>query len=247
MYNVKPKKLTVEVRGKSLNNQIKFPFDGLCFISIKGSDQFSYHLRSIDTDTWYSDKPILCKEEKELLPFGSYKGRIFSFDFFNNSNKENTVAISIKFEPRLLIGQDYQYYYFREYTLDCLRRKESISIKAGETNSFSILNFLSAHFEIHKIYSTVGKRLLCKVKYRNNIVDNFPLEDVFKFKKPWVLNWPDQAEIFLKNEGRSDLTIQPEEIYFAGYRIPPLDVLEKVAPINTSSTFLIEGIRLGYR
>lgn len=243
MNTAKFEKLTITVKDNSLNNQVKFPFDGLCFISIKGSAPFSYHLRSIDTDTWYSDKPILCKEEKELLPFGSYKGRIFSFDFHSESNQENSITVSAKFERPF---KD-KYYTFREYTLDFLRRKESINIKAGETNSFPILNFLSAHFEIHKIYSTIGKRLLCKVKYHNSVVDIFPLEDVFKFKKPWVLNWPDQAEIFLTNEGRSDLTIRPEEIYLAGYRIPPLDILEKVAPINTSSTFLIEGIRLGYR
>jgi hypothetical protein len=225
--------------GQLLNKQITFPFNGLCKISINSSEPFLYELYSV-IGTHYSDKPILCEGKKELLSFGSYKGRVFSFDFKNVSGNENIITLNAEFEDKPFNDK---YYSFREYTLDGLYRKTPIEIKAGEGAEVSLTNFRGGHYEIHKVYSAINKRLSCKIKYHNRIIERFPLEDEHSFKKPWwILNWPDSAMLYIKSQ--SDLAIQPNEIYFAGYLIKPTEVIKKVVPIDARYSSLLEGIKL---
>lgn len=227
---------------KLLNKQITFPLDGLCKISINSSSPFLYQLYCPGTGTYYSDKPILCKDKKELLPFGSYKDRFFSFDFENASDTENFITLHAKFVERPFNDKDYS---FREYTLDGLYRKTPIEIKAGEEAAVFLTNFRGGHYEIHKVYSAINKRLSCKIKYHNKIIESFHLENAHSFKKPrWILHWPDSAILYIKNESPSGLVIQPNEIYFAGYLIKPTDVIKKVVPIDARYSSLLEGIKL---
>jgi hypothetical protein len=218
-----------------------FPFDGISSISIAGSSLFSYQLHSIDTDTYYSDKPILCGVKKEFLPFSSYEGRVFSFDFENKSNEENRINLDVRFERH---QPSAKYYSLREYTLDGLYLRSLIDIEAGEEVEISLTNFRGGHYEVHQIYSSQYKGLSCKIKYHNQPIERFDLENTYRFKRPWVFRWPDSATLILKNEGNSKLEIKPTEIYFAGYLLKPTDVLKTVAPINSRDSFLIEGIRL---
>ncbi len=234
-FNLKPKE-------KILNRQIRpFPFEGLCFLLIESSAPFLYTLRSIDTDYYYSDKPILCRGRKELLPFGSYKGRIFSFDFENISAVENHITVNAKFQNQRFADKDY---FFREYTLDGLYWRTPIVIRAGEEENVSLTNFRGGHYEVHKIYSTLEKPLSCRVEYRGETVERFSLGDACSFKKPWIFHWPESAMIHITNKSASDLEIRPTDVYFAGYLIRPTEVIEKVAPFNARSSFLIEGISL---
>ena len=232
---------TLPPKGFLLNQQIIFPDDALCFIVIDGSTLFSYQFHSIDTDTYYSDELILWAGKKELLPFGSYKGRIFSFDFYNNSEVDNVINSDFKFEARHLSSKNHS---FREYTLIGLYRKTSIDIEAGEEVEISLTNFRGGHYEVHQIYSPQHKGLSCKIEYHNQTIEGFVLQNTYRFKRPWVLRWPDSATLILKNEGNSKLEIKPTEIYFAGYLLKPTDVLKTLAPINGRDSFLIEGIRL---
>ncbi len=235
-------KFTLLPKEYPLNRQITFPHDALCFIVMEGSALFSYQLHSIDTDTYYSDKPILCGVKKELLPFSSYKGRIFSFDFENKSSEKNHINLNIRFEPRLLPTKNYS---FREYTLDGLYSRTPIYIEAGKEAEISLTNFRGGHYQIRQIYNPrLYRGLSCKIKYQDRIIERFVLDNVYHFKKPWILRWPDSTVLYIKNEGNSKLEIQPTEIYFAGYLLKPTDVLKTVAPINGRDSFLIEGIRL---
>lgn len=226
---------------KLLNKQIIFPFNGLCKISINSSEPFLYELYSA-IGTHYSDKPILCKGKKELLPFGSYRGRIFSFDFKNASDKENAITLHARFVAKPFDNKDYS---FREYTLDGLYWKTPIVIETGKEAEISLTNFRGGHYEVYKIYSAINKKLSCKIKYHNKIIESFHLENDYSFKKPWILNWPDSAMLYIKNESSSDLEILPTDIYFAGYLIKPTEKeIKPVASINARNTFLIEGINL---
>lgn len=234
-------KLHFSPKERLLNRQITFPYDGLCYISITGSALFSYEFHCVDTDTYYSDQPILCSTKKELLPFFSYEGRTFSFDFENKSINENHVNLSFGFEHRPHSTRNYS---FREYTLDGLYRKTSIEIEAGREAEISLTNFRGGHYKVQEIHSPLYKGLSCKIKYHNTIIEHFYLENMHRYKRPWVLRWPDSATLILKNEGNSKLEIKPTEIYFSGYLLKPTDVLKTVAPINGRDSFLIEGIRL---
>jgi hypothetical protein len=232
-------KLTLPPKGYLLNRQITFPHDALCFIVIEGSALFSYQFHSIDTDTYYSDQPILCSARKELLPFFSYQGRTFSFDFENKSRNENHVNLSLRFERRRNSTKNYS---FREYTLDGLYRKTPIEIKAGREVEISLTNFRGGHYEVHEIHSPLYKGLSCSIKYRNQTINGFDLENTHRLKRPWVFRWPDSATLYINNETNSKLVIQTTEIYFAGYLLKPTKVLEAVAPLNARNSFLIEGI-----
>ena len=232
---------TLPPQGFLLNQQIIFPDDAICFIVMEGSALFSYQFHSIDTDTYYSDVPIPWTGKKELLPFGSYKGRIFSFDFFNNSEVDNVINFDFKFEARQPSSKNYS---FREYTLDGLYLRSPIDIEAGEEVEISLTNFRGGHYEVHQIYSSQYKGLSCKIKYHNQPIERFDLENTYRFKRPWVFRWPDSATLILKNEGNSKLEIKPTEIYFSGYLLKPTKVIEAIAPINARNNFLIEGIRL---
>ena len=234
-------KFTLPHKEYPLSRQITFPYDALCFIVMEGSALFSYQLHSIDTDTYYSDVPILWRGKKELLPFSSHKGRIFSFDFYNNSEVESVINFDFKFEARHLSNRNHS---FREYTLHGLYRRTPIDIEAGEEVEISLTNFRGGHYEVHQIYSSQNRGLSCNIKYHNQTIEGFVLENTCRFKRPWVLRWPDSATLILKNEGNSKLEIRPTEIYFAGYLLKPTDVLKTVAPINGRDSFLIEGIRL---
>lgn len=239
---MKATKFVLKPNETLLNRQINpLPFDGLCFISIEGSALFSYQLYCPDTGTHYSDKPILCKGRKKLLHFGSYKGRIFSFDLENASDMESEINIHAEFKNQPFDDKDYS---FREYTLDGLYRKTPIEIKAGEEAAVFLTNFRGGHYEIHKVYSAINKRLSCKIKYHNKIIESFHLENDHSFKKPWIFHWPDSVMLYLKNESLSDLEIQPTDIYFAGYLIKPTEVIKKVVPIDARYSSLLEGIRL---
>ncbi len=223
-------------KGQIENYQIPpFPYDGLCFISLKSPAPFFYEMRCNDTDTNYSDKPILCGGRKELLPFGSYKGRTFSFDF----RSKVEIRLDVRFEPRTFSMKDSN---FREYTLDGLYWRAPIEIEAGREAEISLTNFRGGHYDVHQIYSPQHKGLSCKIKYHNQTIEDFDLENTYRFKRPWVFRWPDSAIICLKNEGTSKLEIQPNEIYFAGYLLKPIKVLEAIAPLNARNSFLIEGI-----
>lgn len=221
--------------------QITFPFNGLCYISLDGSAPFKYELYCPGTGTHYSDKPILCKNKKKLLRFGSYKGRIFSFDFENASNMENSITLHARFVAHPFTEKDYS---FREYTLDGLYRKTTIVIEAVREEEISLTNYRGGHYEVHKIYSILNKKLTCKIKYYNKIIESFPLDYEHSFKKPWIFHWPDSATLYIKNDSSSDLEILPTDIYFAGYLIKPTEVIERLAPTNVRNTFLIEGIIL---
>jgi hypothetical protein len=234
-------KFTLPPKKYSLNRQIKFPYDALCFIGMEGSALFSYQLHSIDTDTYYSDKPILCGVRKEFLPFSSYKGRVFSFDFENKSNEENHINLHVRFEHHRPSGKNYS---FREYTLDGLYLRSPVDVEAGEEVEISLTNYRGGHYEVHQIYSTLHKGISCRVKYHNQSIEYFGLENPYRFKKPWVFKWPDSATLILKNGGNSKLEINPTEIYFAGYLLKPTRVIQAIAPINARNNFLIEGIRL---
>ena len=233
-------KLTLPSKGL-LNRQITFPHDALCFAVIEGSALFSYQFRCIDTDTYYSDQPILCSARKELLPFFSYEGRTFSFDFENKSRNENYINLSSRFERRPNSTKDYS---FREYTLDGLYSKTPIEIEAGKEVEISLTNFREGHYEVREIHSPLYKGLSCRIKYHNQTTNGFDLENTYRFKRPWVLRWPDSATLILKNGCNSKFEIKPTEIYFAGYLLKPTDVLKKIAPINARNSFLLEGIRL---
>ncbi len=226
--------------GKLANIQIPpFPFDGFCHISIEGSAPFSYQLYS-DTGTYYSDKPILCGGKKKLLPFSSYKGMIFCLDFWGIPGTEILLP-----QPELNTPFKIKYYYFREYTLDGLYRKTPIEIGADKEEEVSLTNYRGGHYEIQRIYSTLNKKLSCKIKYHNKIIERFSLEDEHSFMKPyWMLNWPDTATLYIKNESNSDLEIKPTDIYFAGYLIKPTKVIKKVVPIDARYSSLLEGIKL---
>jgi hypothetical protein len=228
-------------KGQLTNKRFTFPLDGLCLMSIENSGLFSYQLRCIDTDTYYSDKPILCWVKKEFLPFFSYEGRTFSFDFENKSNEENHINLEIRFERRSPSVKNYS---FREYTLDGLYMKTLVEIASGKEIEISLTNFRGGHYEIHEIYAPLYKNLSCKINYHNRIIEQFKVENGHCFKNPWILRWPDSAMLYLKNEGDVNLEIKPTEIYFAGYLLKPTKVIEKVAPVNARNTFLIEGIRL---
>ncbi len=236
--NLKKPPLSLPPKGR-LNQQITFPHDGLCHASIESSAPFSYELHCNDTDAHYSDKPILCEGKKELLPFGSYKERTFSFDFDNKSNEENHITLGVRFERRPPSAKDYS---FREYTLDGLCVRRSVEIAAGSEVEILLTNFRGGHYEVHEIHSPLYKGISCKVKYHNQIIERFDLENAHRFKRPWVFRWPDSTELCLRNEGDSKLEIQPDEIYFAGYLLKPTKVLEAVAPLNARNSFLIEGI-----
>jgi hypothetical protein len=234
-------KFTLPPKGFLLNQQITFPDNALCFIVVNGSARFSYQFHSIDTDTYYSDVPIPWTERKELLPFSSYKGGIFSFDFYNNSEVENVINFDFKFEARRLSNRNHS---LREYTLHGLYRKTSIDIEAGEEVEISLTNFRGGHYEVHQIYSSQNKGLSSKIEYHNKTMEGFVLQNTYRFKRPWVLRWPDSVTLILKNEGNSKLEIKPTQIYFAGYLLKPTDVLKTLAPVNRRDSFLIEGIRL---
>ncbi len=234
-------KLTLAPRGCLSNRQITFPHDALCSIVIEGSALFSYQFHGIDTDTYYSDQPIPCSAKKELLPFFSYEGRTLSFDFENKSRNENHVNLSLRFERR---RNSTKYYSFREYTLDGLYRKTPIEIETGREVEISLTNFRGGHYEIHEIHSPLYKELSCRIKYGDQTINGFDLENTYRFKRPWVLRWPDSATLILRNAGNSKLEVKPTEIYFAGYLLKPSDVLKTVAPINGRDSFLIEGISL---
>lgn len=234
-------KFTLPHKEYPLSRQITFPHDALCFIVMEGSALFSYQLHSIDTDTHYSDKPILCGAKKELLPFSSYEGSVFSFDFENKSDEENRINLNVRFEHH---QPSAKYYSLREYTLDGLYLRSPIDIEAGGEVQISLTNYRGGHYEVHQIYSPLHKGLSCKVKYHNQSIEYFDLENSYRFKKPWVLRWPDSATLIFKNEGNSKLEIKPTEIYFVGYLLKATDVLKMVAPINSRDSFLIEGIRL---
>jgi hypothetical protein len=105
--------LTLKPNQQLINQQITFLLDGLCYISMEGSALFSYEFHCVDTDVHYSDSAILCNGGKDLLPFGSHKGRIFSFDFDNKSNKENRINLNVRFERQPHSTKSYS---FREYT-----------------------------------------------------------------------------------------------------------------------------------
>jgi len=214
-----------------------FPYDGLCFVSLKSSAPFLYEMRCNDTDINYSDKPILCEGRKELLPFSSREGRTFSFDF---KSKEE-ILLDVRFEPRTFSVKDSN---FREYTLDGLYWRAPIEIEIGREAEISLTNYRGGHYEVHQIYSPLHKGLSCRVRYHNQSIEYFNLENSYRLKKPWVLKWPDSATLILKNQGNSKLEIKPTEIYFAGYLLRPTDVLRTVARINSRDSFLIEGIRL---
>lgn len=238
------KKLNFRLPPKEqlLNKQIPpFPHDGLCYITMEGSALFSYELRCIDSDTHYSDGPILCKGKRDLLYFGSYKGRTFSFDFDNKSDEENHITLDVRFERQPVSAKNYS---FREYTLDGLYWRTPIEIEAGREVEISLTNFRGGHYEVHEIHSPLYKELSSKIKYHNQTIERFVLENAYRFKRLWIFRWPDSATLYLKNEGNSKLEIQPTEIYFAGYLLKPTDVLEKIAPINARNSFLLEGIRL---
>ena len=234
-------KLDIKLKDNPLTEQIKFPFDGLCSITLIGSAPFSYQFHSIDTDTWYSDKPLLCRNKKELLPFGSYKGRIFSFEFKNVYRGDNTVTLHAEYSDKSFNDKEYS---FREYTLDGLNRKSSVVIEAGQEAEVFLTNFRGGHYEVHEIYSSLDKRFSCKIRNNAKIIDRFRLENMHSFKRPWILRWPDSAILCLKNEDNTDLKFQPTDIYFAGYLIKPTEVIERISPINARDSFLIEGIRL---
>lgn len=174
-------KVILQPKEKKLNCQIDaFPFDGFCHMSLHSSEPFFYSLRSIDTDTHYSDKPIFCNVEKKLLPFGSYKGRIFSFDFVNASDMETCLSINYKFEQRHFSDKEYS---FREYTLDGLHRKTDLVIAAGKEDELSLVNFRGAHYEIHRIYSSLNKPLSCKLASHGKLIERFHLNNSYNFKK----------------------------------------------------------------
>lgn len=234
-----PLKVVLKPKEKLLNRQIIFPFNGLCFISMNSSVPFLYNLRSIDTDTHYSDKPIFCNVEKKLLPFGSYKGRIFTFDFENISELENHITINVTFEPQHFSDKEYS---FREYTLDGLYRKFPAKIEASREEAIPLINFRGRHYEIHRIYSALNIPLLCKVGYHSKIIDHFSLTGMYNFKRPWVLHWTDSATLYIKNESNSAIEISSTDVYFAGYLIKP--AIESIARINARNSFLIEGISL---
>ena len=137
-------KLDIKLKDNPLTEQIKFPFDGLCSITLIGSAPFSYQFHSIDTDTWYSDKPLLCRNKKELLPFGSYKGRIFSFEFKNAYQGNNTVTLHAEYSDKSFNDKEYS---FREYTLDGLNRKSSVVIEAGQEAEVFLTNFRGGYYE----------------------------------------------------------------------------------------------------
>ena len=234
-------KFTLLPKGPPLSRQIRFSNDALCFIVIEGSALFSYQFHSIDTDTYYSDVPITWMGKKELLPFSSHKGGIFSFDFYNNSEVDNVINFDFTFQAPLLSNRNHS---LREYTFHGLYRRTPIDIEAGEEVEISLTNFRGGHYEVHQIYSSRNNGLSCKIKYRNRTIEDFVLQDTYRFMRPWVFRWPDSATLMLKNEGNSKLEIKPTEIYFAGYLLKPTDVLKTVAPINGRDSFLIEGIRL---
>lgn len=235
-------KVVLQPKEKKFNCQIDvFPFDGLCLMLLDSSRPFFYSLHSIDTDTHYSDKPIFCKGKKELLPFGVHGNRIFSFDFENASELEIHITINYKFEQRHFSDKEYS---FREYTLDGLHKKTPVVIAAGEEEEFSLVNFRGAHYEIHKIYSSLNKSLSCKLASHGKLIERFPLNNSYNFKRPWILNWADSVKFFIKNESGSGLKIDPTDICFAGYLIKPIKEIEAIAPINARNSFLIEGISL---
>lgn len=227
---------------KQVTKQITFPRDGRYLISIEGSSPFSYQLYCIDTDTYYSDKPILCKGKKVLLPFGSYKGRTFSLDFQNKWNEENHIDLEAKFEHIPFSAKDYS---FREYTLDGLYMRVPIEKEPGKEVEIPLTNFRGGHFEVHEIHSLLDEGLFCRIKYHNRIIRDFYLEASYRFDRPWTLKWTDSVILCFANRGSSKLKIEPTEIYFAGYLIKPIRIIEKIAPINLRNSFLIEGIRLG--
>lgn len=241
MCPVRSLELTLKPDQQLLNQQIIFPHDGLCFISIESYAPFSYQFHSIDSDTYYSDEPILCRGKKELLPFGSYKGSIFSFDFHNKYSEENHIKFNVRFEHRQPSAKHYS---FREYTLNGLYLRTPIDIEAGKEVEISLTNFRGGHYEIHRIHSHLERKMSCKIKYGNQIVEDFQMGDVYALRKPWILRWPDSAVLCLKNEGNSKLEIRPTEIHLAGYLLKPVKILEKVAPLNARNSFRIEGISI---
>jgi hypothetical protein len=208
---------------------------------MEGTALFSYQIRCIDTDTHYSDNPIPCEGRKKLLPFGSRKDRTYSFDFDNKSDKEIHVDLDVKLLPGRPSDKKFS---FREYTLGGLYVRSPLDIEAGEEFEVPLINFRGGHYEIHEIYSPLYKEITCKIKHGDRIIDEFHIEHVYRFKKEWILRWPDSLTLSLRNEGGSKLEIQPTEIYFAGYLLKPTRVIRAVAPVNARNTFLIEGIRL---
>lgn len=229
------------LKDKPITRQIKFPFDGLCSIRMEGVTPFLYQFHSIDTDTWYSDRPLFCKDKKELLPFGSYKGRVFSFEFKNFYPGDNTITLHAEYSDKSFNDKEYS---FREYTLDGLHRKSPVVIEAGQEAEVILTNFRGRHYEVHEVYSSLDKRLSCKIRNNSKIIDRFTLENMHSFKRPWTLRWADSVILYLKNEDNTKLELQPTDIYFAGYLIKPTEVIERIAPINARDSFLIEGIRL---
>jgi hypothetical protein len=223
------------------NQQIPpFPCDGLVFFTIEGSSLFSYQLRCNDTDTYYSDKPIISKGEKVLLPVGSHQGRTFSFDFENRSNEQNRVDLQVKFEPATVAPQTHS---FREYTLDGLGMRSPVEIEPDRGIEVSLTNFRGRHFQVHEMYSLLDKGLFCRIKHHDRIVRDFYLEAGYRFDKPWTLKWTDSVILCFANRGSSKVKIEPTKIYFAGY-LKPTRIINKIAPINLRNSFLIEGIRL---
>ena len=186
--------------------------------------------------------PLFHINSTALIPIpGIPINRSFAETKKNAYRGNNTVTLHAEYSDKSFNDKEYS---FREYTLDGLNRKSSVVIEAGQEAEVFLTNFRGGHYEVHEIYSSLDKRLSCKIRNNAKIIDRFTLENIHRFKRPWILRWPDSSILCLKNEDITKLAFQPTDIYFAGYLIKPTEVIERISPINARDSFLIEGIRL---
>lgn len=252
--------ITLDINGESLNNSgkgpILFPFDGLCIINMEASALSAYQFYTEPgVRINYSDQQIPFKGKKTLYFYNKRGGNI-NFDVFNRASVRNTIQIVREFIQQRFIEQRYSYICrdsFREWTLQILNVRGPIRLEPGREISIYPLNCTGAHFEVHCINYVFDNmpanyQVSCKIKYQYDyqtriIEDWFPLVGEHKFK-PWRFHWTHTMELFLKNESDSHLIINPDQIYFSGYKSPSDDVLKKISPGNLRSSFLIEGIKV---
>ena len=222
--------------GKS-PKRIQFPFDGLCFVSFQNvSGLFRYQLQNQATDAYYSDRQVLSRTPKQLLPFSGHEGRSVRIDY----ETKNNVLVDVRFQKEQSELDERARLY--ECTLPGLRAADEIEIRGGVPLEIPLTNYLSAHYEIHEVYSTLDIELVCDIRYRDYTMKRFNLFDYHCFDKRWLMKWPQNAILTLQSKQAG--IINPERIMFAGYLKSPDDVLERTAPSNAWNSFMLEGIRV---